>query len=789
MFHYSLDDEEFLIDKYLEKIENAHSSISSLLSVDFEKKTPVFIYYNHNHFEQNRIAPAEEGVEGFSEAFKNRLVIPVRYSEYDMDHLIAHEYVHIVQFEVLYSGFWRSSKLIKGLSGLQPLWIIEGMAENISHKVLGREWSSYDRMVLRDAVIFDSLYKIPELQNFAALYRDVYLGYKEGHSAIDYLVEIEGFSVYKKLLKSLRNNIDPIKAFEVSVDSFTSLYDFDLKWRKQLINKTKEFMEGKESILEISTPLVSNKYYNKDPEPDAGGGFYYVGDISGLNEIYYHSNKDKITKILPHFFGSNVKRLVTGRRFDSVIDLDNSGKYLVFAVREGQKDFIVIHDVNRAETNKIKTELKEVRSPSFSNDSEKIVFTALKNSKRDIFIYNLKSKEITQISNDDNIEYAPFFRDSSSILASTERALNTDLCLYEVSSKKKLWITQTPENEIHPSLSQGGDLIYSSDRNSVFNIYSIKKSGDKYEDEKMLSNISGGIFYPKSSGVNEVVASSYYKRSFNIIKIRLASDEVKEKKANNKREYYSARLSEDFVFEKITERPYRFSIATDFFFPSFLYSSDVGFVGGGYYRISDMLAHNTFDLYGWGWPGIYEATLQYMLTKYRSNVYINTSIKGEEYIQTYISLPEEEFSETNYSADIGLVYPFNEFWSMTNWVTTGFNNEKNISRDVNIHETENGIGLGITRNTAVLEPFTAIRGSLFNISAYKAGEFNKLSKIYNQYQMSLIRYETIIKKLVIANRIFMARTEGADSGIFYLDNARGSFELSSYRLRGITKRT
>ncbi|MFC2060912.1 TolB family protein [Elusimicrobiota bacterium] len=577
VYYYSPDKEEFELKPILEQLEYTHHKISKLLNVEFAKKSSVFVYYNHNHFEQNRIAHTGEGVEGFSEAFKNRLVIPLRYSRYDIEHLMAHEYTHIAQFEILYGGFWRSAKLIKGLSGLQPLWVIEGQAEHISHKVLDRKWSSYDRMILRDAVLYGYLYNLRELQNFNALFRKGYLGYKEGHSAIDFLVENEGEEVNFRLLKALRNNIDPVKAFETASEKFASLKDFDTKWRKNLESKVDALVKDKDRITDISETVVGDKYHNRNPVYAGNADFYYVSDRWGINEIYLNKNgKDK--KVLPGFFGSNVKGIVSGRRYDRIIDYNHQENMIAFAARKKQKESIYLYDVNKKKIKQLKFKLNEIRSPSFSPDGKTIVFTALKDSRRNIYIYRIEDKQLTQLTDDEHIDYSPVFFDSGKkIMVSTERDLNTDLRLIDIASGKVRWLTKTPHHEVYP-VPAGRDekIYYSSDKNGIYNLYECSAGAEV--THTALTNISGGILYPNKAEGDNILCSAYFNESFKIVKLPLKD---KEYKLKSSRKYITSKSTMTLADVNILKRKPGFSFSTDFFLPSFLYATDIGFVGGG----------------------------------------------------------------------------------------------------------------------------------------------------------------------------------------------------------------
>ncbi|MFQ6009065.1 MAG: hypothetical protein ACE5K8_08970, partial [Candidatus Zixiibacteriota bacterium] len=59
-------------------MESAYVEISQELNYLIQKRIPVFIYNSHNDFQQTNIISSliPEGVGGFTEAFKNRIVVP-----------------------------------------------------------------------------------------------------------------------------------------------------------------------------------------------------------------------------------------------------------------------------------------------------------------------------------------------------------------------------------------------------------------------------------------------------------------------------------------------------------------------------------------------------------------------------------------------------------------------------------------------------------------------------------------------------------------------------------------
>ncbi len=694
----------------------------------------------------------------------------------ELEHLMAHEFTHIGQFEALYGGFWRSARLVKGLSGMEPLWIMEGMAETIAHDILEKDWSSYDRMIIRDAYLYDRLYSFRELQNFAPLYRDVYLGYKQGHSAMDFLVETEGREIHQRLLKSMRNNFDPLMSFKVAVTQFRDLRDFNVKWKKWLGEQVEEETKGRDRAEENYSAVVNNKYNSKNPVYASPDSFYYVSDRWGLNEIYFHSaGKDK--KILPSLFLSGADNLITGDRiYDRIMDYCPVSNTLVFAARRNQRPYIYIYNTDSGQLERIDTELEEIRSPAVSPGGKTIAFTARKGFTRNIYVYDTASGQIRAVTNDRYPDFGPVFSpDGKKILAASERYYKKDLREIDIETGGVLWLTDTSYNDFHPFYSKDGSIIYVSDKNGVNNIYSFDSSTAAFR----LTNIESGAFYPILRDDEKILSSIYYNGSYKIFEIPF----IKEKVSRPANETAFADPFEELVLStaNVSDRRARSRFSTDFFFPSFLYATDIGFVGGGVIRMSDYLAHNTVEAYGWAWPGSYETTIQYINKKYRQDLFASLSADSVK----YRSSDGDKYRRTRYGGQAGYRHPLTRYTAFTHYFQASAREVKNLDeKDISSYRSDTGTGFVLQRNTTVLEPFQAMRGGRIALGAYIARPLKKDGLDYNTYSLSAARYAPLKKNLIAAGRTDMVKSERADARKYGL----GGASLRGYSSNSFTGR-
>ncbi len=184
------------------------SLLQSLFAYDLQEFTssktiPKVIYTSHHTFEQtNTIAQqVPEGVLGFTEFTKGRVVFPYSTGNADFRHVLEHENTHIHMIHKLKHvfksrGIYDSSKI------LPTLWFSEGLAELES---IGRDGATgayrLDReteMYLRDAVLTGKMPSIREMR----LYPDFVRAYKFGHALNQYLVARSGPDHFHELLSN-----------------------------------------------------------------------------------------------------------------------------------------------------------------------------------------------------------------------------------------------------------------------------------------------------------------------------------------------------------------------------------------------------------------------------------------------------------------------------------------------------------------------------------------------------------------------------------------------------------
>src|SRR4029079_11686418 len=108
--------------------ERWHARLEKLLAHQLRGRQPLVLYASHADFEQTNAIQGElgEGTGGVTEPLRRRIVLPMGWPLADTAHVIGHELVPDLQFDIT-----TPKAAPPGQTGAEPLplWFIEGMAE------------------------------------------------------------------------------------------------------------------------------------------------------------------------------------------------------------------------------------------------------------------------------------------------------------------------------------------------------------------------------------------------------------------------------------------------------------------------------------------------------------------------------------------------------------------------------------------------------------------------------------------------------------------------------------
>lgn len=776
IYHYP--EERHLIPKVSKLLEKAYEQVTGDLGFNIEGKTPFFLYLTHNQFEQNNIADTGEGVGGFSEPYKNRFVIPVTGSDKELEHVITHEFTHIVNFNIWYSGFWKSASLMRFV--FYPLWIVEGLAEYEGRK---GKWETYDHMVLRDVAISDRIISLGKLHSFNHLkMHQVYLAYQEGHSAISFLAEEYGEDKVPKLIKNLRESLDINGVFIRTID--TDLYSFDKKWQKYLKEKYQQETEGKEEAETYGKKLTEGAEFNTNPvfSPD-GKRIAFISDRNGYSDLF-----------VMNIDGTNQKSVLKSRIGKSIdvihseghaLSWSPEGEKIAFVGERKQKDYLYIIDLRKGKLKKFCLPMEVLRSPCFSHKGDRIVFAGVEGGISDLYLVDSNGKNLVKLTSDEfDDDYPVFSPDDKKIVYVSEREKQKDLFLLDVETSAITRLTSTPSDELTPAWSPDGDsIIYIGDYDGIYNIYRMNVSFLK-EDMKVsnleldifqLTNVKVGIFTPQMSPDGKyLLFVSYRNGEMNIHCGEFPPEEifVKRIKRGEEGEISPAQLPAQpgapiispYPSPVSSIHPYRFKASTDLIFPFLFYSTTEGLYTAAYWQASDMLGNHGLTAYV-EYASAYDwLTYQigYVYQRWRPCLsffaYGKMRRKSEDEDNAIIR-------NTKFGEGMLVSYPFDRFRR----IELGFISEKNRQWNEETTDTrENGAILSLIRDTTEGKILDIMSGSRINFTVYQAfrgldGDFE-----YTDYILDGRKYFKLSERNILALRFLGMVSQGRDREEFRL---------------------
>ncbi|MDL2716972.1 MAG: hypothetical protein PT977_04390 [Acidobacteriota bacterium] len=470
MYHYSR--ERQTLQKVVSMAESAYDELSRRLNYQIPKRIPIIYYATHAEFEQNNIELnfIPEGVGAFAEPARNRMVLPIDLPDEKLQALIQHELTHVFQYEILFGG-----RLGRALTANVPTWVVEGMAS-----YYGNDEDDKDRMYLRDAVNQDLIPPITKVNI------EGYPAYRYGHAVYDFMEAEWGKDAVRDFLFEYRSflgrdvAIALRRAFEIQPD------DFDLKFRRYLRRKFLPLLASKGEASEYGERFRVGPYGRESFEigaaPSPSGEFVAtLTTVKGDVDIALLSVRDrKLYKNLSAGHTTQYEYIVgqylttgpeSGRDLSFAPDGD---RIAAFGRQERGRKLLIFSARGGGLLERISVAPDVPLAPSWSPDGNFIVFSGLEGNSRDIFLLDMKTRAVRNLTNDPAYDEAPVFSpDGKWIYHSKIVGGFSKIVRFPVDDPSKIeQVTWGDSNDEDPSFSPGGKRIYyASSRGGIFNIY------------------------------------------------------------------------------------------------------------------------------------------------------------------------------------------------------------------------------------------------------------------------------------------------------------------------------
>jgi len=514
---YYYTSEEALVEKVVSMAESAYDRLSREFDYQIQKPTPLLFYATHSEFEQNNVDLnfIPEGVGAFATQVRYRMVLPVDVADGELFALVMHELTHIFQYHILFQG-----SFARGINA--PQWVMEGMAS-----YMAKDERPSDKMFLRDAVVNDTVPSI--LQTGIG----GFMAYRFGHAAFDFMESRWGKEGFRDFVYEFRNTLGGRvekavqRAFKLDAEEFDTQFR---KWLRQqylpqLIQTGepsdfgRRFRVAEDREAEVISPAAS-------PSGDLVAA---ISTLKGSADVVLFDAKKRrpianLTKGFTNRYQYLISQFITiGPRMGHDLAFSPDGNHVAaFAKREKSRSLVLI-DVLRRRVEKVIDlgETDQQHAPAWSADGKQVAFSGNVHGKFDIFVVDLGTRQLTNLTNDEAFDGSPTFSpDGKSVVFSTmvggEHAQLFRVDLADLSKRYRLTEGNWDDKDAVYS-ADGKRLYFTSDRRGTDNIYSLELASGEV---RQYTNSVTGCFMPTvlrgREGKDKLVYSGFWKGRFDL---------------------------------------------------------------------------------------------------------------------------------------------------------------------------------------------------------------------------------------------------------------------------------
>lgn len=508
-----------------QEAEKALDHIQRRLHYNVNNRMKVVLYTSQNDFQSTNVTMSYlgEGIGGFTELFKNRVVVPFT-GDYDaLRHVLHHELVHAVMNDMLYGGSIQN--VVSNRATIQlPLWFSEGLCEYLSLDGMDVATDMY----LRDATVNEYLPDIPNLGG--------YFAYRGGQSVMNFIAETYGEEKIGEIVNKTRGKGGVAAGIKASIG--LDMEELNKRWKKSLKKRYWPEVAIREDPDEFADALT---------DPDEPVGFFNTKPALSPDgdKIAFISNRDFYFDVyVMDADGENVERIVKGNRTADFEELNiltpglswaPDGETLALAAKSGGYDVVYLLDVEEGDRRELEPKFDGVHEVVFSPDGKLLALSAQIENQGDVFLYNIESGLLSKLTDDVFYERHPTWTpDGKHVVFSSDRGDATgprtdtvnarripdarfDLYVGDITTGEISRLTDAPESdESYPVVGPDGErMLFVSNRNGIDNIY--WKPFEPGAEWKPVTNSMNGLGQLSLSKDGKKMAfSAMYKSAYHL---------------------------------------------------------------------------------------------------------------------------------------------------------------------------------------------------------------------------------------------------------------------------------
>ncbi len=443
--------------------------------------------------------------------------------------VITHEYVHILHLDTV-EGFPAAMRMIFGRNIFttflifnspipnvwQPIWLIEGLAtyEETQLGTSDRRDSAYFDMILRMAILEKRFPKLDQASGMDTWPRGT-IPYLYGSRFYEYLVKKYGDRILSQISHDYSSH--PFPFFVDTTAKMVVGQDYIRLWLEWQTELTKTYQKQAEEIRARGLTTPSQALTDR--------GYQILGPAAapdGSTIAYTDINADRYPAIrLIHEDGTG-EQFLTRRNWGYSLSWSPNGKQIAYSQLEFFRDYSVyedlyLYDLRRCRTTRLTKGLR-ASDPDFSPDGKRLVFIKNHLGETGLAIYDLDTRQITEISisvSHTQMAHPRWSPDGRRIAVEVWDHGIQDIYLVQADGGVSTPIFRDKALDLFPVWSLDGRyLLFSSDRTGIYNLFAYDIAAKKLFQ---VTNLLGGAFTPSISPDQKTIFfSSYSSKGFDL---------------------------------------------------------------------------------------------------------------------------------------------------------------------------------------------------------------------------------------------------------------------------------
>lgn len=476
--------------------------------------------------------------------------------------VVAHEFSHLISIQsgskwhpsvagvvFGYQDYYNEDNQASLLSLIpgttQPNWFAEGVAQYESEQMGFDHWDAHRDMLLRLAVLSDSLLSFDRMGVFTG--RDLHyeLGpYTQGYGLVRYIAQKYGDEALRAIwlenARMYRMSFSASLKRVLGVDGYTLFSD----WQRSLVQQYQEQVKGL-GVLQTGKKLTTETAFHFHPRWDKSDTvLYYVGNNDGTRGLYMINMNDTAYK--PVWKGAGLRGYYRIRQSDSAVVLASAKEkdkygvayYDIFLRRWSFRDKAP-KDSSKQKEKRITKEANAL-FPDIHPAGNKVVFLREELSNFSLCFAPLDAEEPLRTEELDcpwpteknrptafgfSIYTPRYSASGDTVVFSYYDGVSRNVGLWLVPQKQFVPLIREVHDERDPAFDPAGNgIYYSSDKSGIYNIYRHDLSSGL---SAKVTNVVGGAFSPSPSHNGQKLAYvGFDKNDFSVYLVDVSKNVV-----------------------------------------------------------------------------------------------------------------------------------------------------------------------------------------------------------------------------------------------------------------------